>query len=85
MKHSRRLDQIPPYLFAQIDAKIAEAKAKGFDIISLGIGDPDKPTIGAVVERMHKAIDNPKNHDYPPYDGTAEFKAATLYIKMQLF
>ncbi len=77
MKHSRRLDQIPPYLFAQIDAKIAQAKAKGFDIISLGIGDPDKPTIDAVVNRMHKAIDNPKNHDYPPYDGTVEFKEAS--------
>lgn len=47
-------------MFAEIDRKIAEAKAKGFDIISLGIGDPDTPTLAPVVEEMHKAIDNPK-------------------------
>ena len=72
MKVSERLEKIPPYLFAEIDRKIAEAKAKGFDIISLGIGDPDKPTLQPVVDAMHTAIDNPKNHDYPPYNGTAE-------------
>ena len=63
MKVSERLEKIPPYLFAEIDRKIAEAKAKGFDIISLGIGDPDTPTLAPVVEEMHKAIDNPKNHE----------------------
>ncbi|MBP7211663.1 LL-diaminopimelate aminotransferase [bacterium] len=77
MKVSERLEKIPPYLFAEIDRKIAEAKEKGVDIISLGIGDPDKPTIPTVVEEMHKAIDNPANHDYPPYDGTKQFKEAT--------
>lgn len=77
MKTSKRLDRIPPYLFARIDAKVAEAKAKGIDVISLGIGDPDMPTLNTVVEAMHTAIDNPKNHDYPPYDGTKEFKEAS--------
>lgn len=77
MKTSSRLDKIPPYLFAEIDRKIAEARAKGIDIISLGIGDPDTPTIPNIVEAMHSAIDNPKNHDYPPYDGTAAFKTAS--------
>ncbi len=77
MKVSERLEKIPPYLFAEIDRKIAEAKAKGIDIISLGIGDPDKPTLQPVVDEMHKAIDNPKNHDYPPYNGTEAFRKAT--------
>ena len=77
MRQSQRLDKIPPYLFAEIDRKIAEAKAKGHEIISLGIGDPDTPTIPSVVEAMHKAIDNPKNHDYPPYNGTADFRKAS--------
>ncbi len=76
MKVSERLEKIPPYLFAEIDRKIAEAKAKGVDIISLGIGDPDTPTLAPVVEEMHKAIDNPANHDYPPYNGTAKFRNA---------
>ena len=78
MKKSERLNKIPPYLFAEIDKKIAAAKAKGIDVISLGIGDPDKPTIAPVVEEMHKAIDNPKNHDYPPYEGTLEFRQASV-------
>lgn len=76
MKVSERLEKIPPYLFAEIDRKIAEAKAKGIDIISLGIGDPDSPTLQPVVDEMHKAIDDSKNHDYPPYNGTAQFRNA---------
>lgn len=82
MRVSERLEKIPPYLFAEIDRKIAEAKAKGADVISLGIGDPDTPTLAPVVEAMHKAIDNPVNHDYPPYNGTAAFrKAACEWMK----
>lgn len=77
MKTSQRLDRIPPYLFARIDAKIAEARAKGIDIISLGVGDPDTPTVQSVVDAMHKAIDNPANHDYPPYNGTKQFRDAS--------
>lgn len=77
MRKSERLNKIPPYLFAEIDKKIAQAKAKGIDVISLGIGDPDKPTISSVVKEMHKAIDNPKNHDYPPYEGTYDFRKAS--------
>lgn len=76
MKVSERLEKIPPYLFAEIDRKIDEAKAKGIDIISLGIGDPDSPTLQPVVDEMHKAIDDPKNHDYPPYNGTVQFRNA---------
>lgn len=82
MKVSERLELIPPYLFAEIDRKIAEARAKGIDIISLGIGDPDTPTLPPIVEEMHRAIDNPKNHDYPPYNGTEKFrKGACEWMK----
>lgn len=77
MKQSVRLDKIPPYLFAEIDKKIDEAKAKGYDIISLSIGDPDTPTLDDIVTEMHKAIDEPKNHDYPPYNGTKDFRNAS--------
>ncbi len=82
MRVSERLKKIPPYLFAEIDRKVAEAKAQGKDVISLGIGDPDTPTLQPVVDAMHKAIDNPANHDYPPYNGTASFrKAACDWMK----
>ena len=85
MKISERLEKIPPYLFAEIDRKIAEAKAKGYDIISLSIGDPDTPTLAPVVEEMHRAIDNPANHDYPPYNGTAQFRNAAADWMKQRF
>ena len=77
MKISERLEKLPPYLFAQIDKKIEEAKKKGIDIISLGIGDPDKPTLANVVDKMAQAIREPKNHDYPPYQGTSDFRKAS--------
>ncbi|GBF23136.1 LL-diaminopimelate aminotransferase [Candidatus Gastranaerophilus sp. (ex Termes propinquus)] len=77
MKTSERLEKIPPYLFARIDQKIAEARAKGVDVISLGVGDPDSPTLANVVDKMHCAIDKAQNHDYPPYNGTKEFRSAS--------
>ena len=76
MRISKRLSQIPPYLFAEIDKKVEEAKAKGFNIINLGIGDPDTPTFPHIVNEMHKAIDDPSTHNYPPYQGTADFRKA---------
>lgn len=82
MKPSERLNKIPPYLFAEIDRKVDEARAKGIDIINLGIGDPDTPTLPHIVEEMHKAIDNPATHNYPPYQGTADFrKACSVWMK----
>jgi len=76
MKQSKRIDKIPPYLFVEMDRKIDEAKAKGIDVISLGIGDPDTPTLPNVVKMMHEVIDDASTHNYPPYQGTKEFKQA---------
>lgn len=76
MRPSKRLDRIPPYLFAEIDKKVDEARAKGYDIINLGIGDPDTPTFPHIVEEMHRSIDDPLTHNYPPYQGTAAFRTA---------
>ena len=67
---------MPPYLFARIEKTRDELKARGVDIVDLGVGDPDAPTIPKVVNAMHKAIDDPKNHNYPPYEGTAQFRGA---------
>ena len=49
-----RIEKLPPYLFAEIDRKVAEAKARGADIISFGVGDPDLPTPPHVVEALSK-------------------------------
>ena len=76
MKPSRRLDLIPPYLFAQLERKIAEKKAAGVDVISLGIGDPDTPTYAPIVSAMQAAVADPATHQYPSNRGRADFRAA---------
>ncbi|MGE4170340.1 MAG: LL-diaminopimelate aminotransferase [Candidatus Margulisiibacteriota bacterium] len=85
MKLTNRIKNIPPYLFAQIDEKKAEAKAKGIDIVDLGIGDPDLPTPDFVLDAMEKAIRNPQTHDYPPYQGIFEFRQAVADWYMDRF
>ncbi|ODA40966.1 LL-diaminopimelate aminotransferase [Desulfosporosinus sp. BG] len=76
MEEARRIQALPPYLFARIDEKIAEAKAKGVDVISLGIGDPDLPTPEHIIDKLVKAARNPVNHRYPSYVGMLEFRQA---------
>lgn len=76
MRKAKRITSVPPYLFARIDKKKEELRAKGVEIIDLGVGDPDMPTFPRIVEIMHKAIDDPKTHNYPPYEGTLDFRKA---------
>jgi LL-diaminopimelate aminotransferase len=73
---AERLKHLPPYLFAEIDRKKKEVAARGVDIISLGIGDPDLPTPEHIVIKLKKAAENPKNHRYPDYEGLYEFRKA---------
>ncbi len=65
-----------PYLFAQIDKKRDALREQGVDVISLGIGDPDRPTPDHIIEAMEKAIRNPLNHQYPDYAGSAAYRQA---------
>ena len=76
MKTSARLDRLPPYLFAELERKIAEKKAAGIDVISLGIGDPDMPTPSLVVEALAQAAGDPGTHAYPSNRGRDELRAA---------
>lgn len=76
MRKAKKLELIPPYLFAQIDKKKAELISKGVDIINFGIGDPDLPTPKHITESLHRAIDDPDSHGYPPYEGTKAFRRA---------
>jgi LL-diaminopimelate aminotransferase len=76
MRHSRRLERIPPYLFAELERKIAEKKAQGVDVISLGIGDPDEPTPPMVVDAMRDAVGDPGTHRYPSNRGRPELREA---------
>ncbi|HEX7290743.1 MAG TPA: LL-diaminopimelate aminotransferase [Conexibacter sp.] len=85
MRPSRRLDLIPPYLFAQLERKIAEKKAAGVDVISLGIGDPDTPTYAPIVSAMQAAVADPGTHQYPSNRGRAEFRAAVAAFYARRF
>ncbi|TMK99818.1 MAG: aminotransferase class I/II-fold pyridoxal phosphate-dependent enzyme [Actinobacteria bacterium] len=76
MKPSKRLERIPPYAFAQLERKIAAKRAAGADVISLGIGDPDRPTPALIVEAMQEAVTEPETHRYPSNRGRADFRAA---------
>ena len=76
MRFARRLDAVPPYLFAELERTIARKRREGIDVISLGIGDPDLPTPTAVVEALAVAARDPATHQYPTNDGSAEFRSA---------
>lgn len=85
MKTSKRLDLIPPYLFAELERKIADKKAQGIDVISLGIGDPDTPTPANVVAAMQQAVADPSTHQYPSNRGRAEFRQAITEFYQRRF
>ena len=73
---SDRLNELPPYLFAEIDKAKKEAIAKGRDIINLGIGDPDMPTPNHIIEALYKAAQRSANHKYALDQGMDELRQA---------
>jgi LL-diaminopimelate aminotransferase len=81
MRFARRLDQVPPYLFAELERQVSAKEREGIDVISLGIGDPDLPTPDAVVEAAAAGLRDPQTHQYPTNHGTEEFRetAASFY------
>ncbi len=81
MRPSKRLDQIPPYLFAELERKIADQRAAGVDVISLGIGDPDTPTYAPIIAAAQRAVADPSTHSYPSNRGLPAFReaVATFY------
>jgi len=76
LKIARRVAELRPYLFAEMDRKLEEKRAQGIEVISFGIGDPDMPTPRPVVERLCEQARNPENHRYPSYLGLPAFRAA---------
>ncbi len=76
IEYSTKLNQLPPYLFAAIDKKKREKIAQGIDIIDLGIGDPDLPTLEPIVKKMQEAVTKKEHHRYPSYEGMLSFRKA---------
>ena len=82
---SRRLEAIPPYMFAELERRIAEKQEAGIDVISLGIGDPDEPTYPHIVEALQEAVNDPSSHSYPSNRGREEFRVAFADFYSQRF
>ena len=76
MRIAKRIETLPPYLFAELDRKLAAKREHGVDVISLGVGDPDLPTPAHIVEALQEAVDDPSTHRYPSYYGSLEFRRA---------
>jgi LL-diaminopimelate aminotransferase len=85
MQPSERLSKIPPYLFAELERKIAEKKAAGVDVISLGIGDPDMATYSQVVAAGQAALADPGTHQYPSNRGRQDFREAVARFYQRRF
>jgi len=80
----RRINGLPPYVFAQINGLKAEARAAGRDIVDFGFGNPDLPSPDIAVEKLSEAAHNPKNHRYSASRGLPNLRLAmaTRYKKM---
>jgi LL-diaminopimelate aminotransferase len=81
VRFAKRLDGVPPYLFAELERKIAAKERAGVEVISLGIGDPDLPTPQPVIDALAQAARDPRTHQYPTNHGSDEFRevAAAFY------
>ena len=85
MRIAKRVESLPPYLFVEINQKIAEKKARGEDIVSFGIGDPDLPTPQPVINRLCQAAQDPPNHRYPETVGLPQLRQAIARWYQQRF
>jgi LL-diaminopimelate aminotransferase len=73
---SKKVQALPPYLFLEIDKAKRKARAEGRDIIDLGIGDPDQPTPGFIVDALSQAALDPANHRYALDQGMPVLRSA---------
>ena len=85
MRFAKRLDAVPPYLFAELERKIAQKRREGVDVISLGIGDPDLPTPQVVVDALADAARDPRTHQYPTNHGSDELREAAAAFYRERF
>ena len=76
MQLAKRIEKLPPYLFAEISRKIAQKRAQGVHVVSFAIGDPDIPTPSHVIDALCQAARDPANHRYPETDGLPDLRRA---------
>jgi LL-diaminopimelate aminotransferase len=76
MRFAKRLDAVPPYLFAELERRLVEKQREGVDVISLGIGDPDLPTPQPVVDALIAGARDAATHQYPTNHGSEALREA---------
>jgi len=72
----RRISNLPPYVFAEVNQLKLEARRAGEDVIDLGFGNPDVPTDPAVVNKLVESAGNPRNHRYSASRGLPNLRKA---------
>jgi LL-diaminopimelate aminotransferase len=82
---SHRLTSLPTYVFAWLDELKATARARGAELIDLGIGNPDRPTPQAVLDVITAAYNDPRTHGYPPFRGAPRFLDAAAGFMQRRF
>jgi alanine-synthesizing transaminase len=81
----RRINGLPPYVFATINDLKLEARRAGRDVVDLGFGNPDLPSPDVAVEKLAEAARNPKNHRYSASRGIPKLRQAISNRYLQKF
>ena len=71
-----RIKQLPPYVFGEVNQMLADARARGEDIIDFGMGNPDSPTPPHIVEKLVESVLNPRTHRYSTSRGIPGLRRA---------
>lgn len=80
-----RIKRLPPYVFAEVNAMKAAARAAGEDIIDFGMGNPDTPTPKHIVDKLIEAVQNPKAHGYSVSRGIKGLRKANAAYYQRRF
>src|SRR3984957_4804977 len=81
----RRINGLPPYVFAHIDALKLGARRAGRDVIDLGFGNPDIASPDVAVEKLAEAARNPRNHRYSSSRGLPKLREAITDLYLRRF
>jgi alanine-synthesizing transaminase len=81
----RRIDNLPPYVFAAISQLTLELRRAGDDVIDLGFGNPDIPSPEVAVEKLVEAARKPRNHRYSSSRGIPKLRAAICELYRRRF
>ncbi len=81
----RRIDELPPYVFATVDELKRRLRQEGRDVIDLGFGNPDIPSPALVVEKLAEAAAKPANHRYSASRGIPRLREAVAELYARRF